>query len=175
MSGDVFSVIRDVPDPVAGSRLRGRSQGLSLTRTALARPVIRWRDYFLTADVYDEPDPSGLGGALSVHLYCPLCAMRAGAGAQKHNALMIHQRNKKIEIDFSREPHFRDIQNAELLAKLRLADGQAVLHPGSAAWRGAYREAFAAISIEPFKCAWEGEFGLCSWRVEVVDNIARDL
>jgi len=42
-------------------------------------------------------------------------------------------------------------------------------------YREAMREAFVSISIEAFRCAWEGEYGICPWRVEVASNIARDL
>lgn len=170
MSGDVFSVIRDAPDP-AGMGLRGRAPGFTLTKTALARPVIRWRDYFLTADVYDEPGT----GELRVHLYCPVCAQRATPGSEKHNALMIRQASKRIELSMDRQPRFSGIENAELLAKLRAADKQVPLAPGSPEHREVYRETFASISIEAFRCTWEGEYGICPWHVEVVNNVARDL
>jgi hypothetical protein len=170
VSGDVFSVIGDSRDP-AGSALRGRSQGFTLTKTALARPVVRWRDFFLTVDVYDDPGTH----ELQAHLYCPVCAQRATAGAPKHNALMIRQSHKQIELSFERMPRFHGIDNMELLAKLRAADKLPPLAPGSATWQIAYREAFVSISIAAFGCTWEGEFGLCPWRVEVVDNVARDV
>jgi hypothetical protein len=171
VSGDVFSVISDVADPAARSGLRGQSTGFTMTKTALAKPVVQWRDYFLTLDIYEEPG----GSALSAHLYCPLCAARAGVGSGKHNALMIRQTQKRIEVDFNREPRFHNISNAELLMKLRLADKQPILQPGTDAWRAAYREAFPLVSIETFKCAWEGEYGLCTWRVQIDNNIARDV
>lgn len=161
----MFQIVGDVADP-SGTGMRGNTHGFQLSRSALARPIVRWRDYFLTVDIYDEPG----SGAISAHLYCPMCAQRASAGSAKHNALMISARNKKIELDFYREPRFSGLQNAELLAKLRTD-----LLPNTEMWKRVYRESFPALSIEAFGCSWEGEFGICSWRVQIDNNHARDI
>jgi hypothetical protein len=38
-----------------------------------------------------------------------------------------------------------------------------------------YDEARNLLSIAPFKCTWDGQFGACSWAVEIDENVARDV
>lgn len=62
---------------------RGAYSDIRLTKTAIGRPMVRYKDRILECDVYL------IGGELMVHLICPRCC----------NALRVSAKNKRI--DFS--------------------------------------------------------------------------
>ncbi len=146
-SRELFHLAGDVPDP-AGTGLRGRASTLRLDRTAMGHPKIVYKDFLLEGDVYALPDAPKY-----LHLICPLC----------RRALRITQDNKTIDYDPALAP--------KIVPQLRncgVDDGPY--------WGG-------ALSVERFECTWETDpeirrqFGLamCNWRVEIENNVARDV
>jgi hypothetical protein len=161
---EFFSVKDDAPrakDPT-GSGLVGRSVGnVDLSKSALGHPVIYYRskegkEFFLTADVYAPPDPSGAPrGALSVHIYCPHCS----------NHLTIRQDNKAIDYDRHAPVVIPGFLSGEIAAGLGVAD------------------LGGRLSVEKFRCTWEERpdlrrsfgFGVCGFRVVIENNVARPI
>lgn len=146
-SKELFHVAGDVPDP-AGTGLRGAASTMRLDRTALGHPKIVYKDFLLEADIYALPD-----APMYAHIICPLC----------RNALRITQDNKTFTYDPKVAPKI-----AAMLRNCGVQDGPY--------WGG-------SLSVERFECTWESEperrrdFGLavCNWRVEIDNNIARDV
>jgi hypothetical protein len=146
-SKELFHIAGDVPDPT-GTGLRGAASTLRLDQTAMGHPKIVYKDFLLEADIYSLPD-----APMYVHLICPLC----------RHALKASQDNKALEYEPKRVP--------KIVAMLRdcgIDDGPY--------WGG-------TLSVERFECTWESDpeirrdFGLavCNWRVEIDNNIARDV
>lgn len=155
---EVFHVAGDQPDPTGHTDLRGVAPGYNLTRSALGHPKVLFMLYgepvILTVDVY-----AIAGEPMNLHLMCPVCI----ALGRDHVALRIVEGQKA----FSYEP-----------------GAQVPLWPG---WsrdeiRHNYPEGLGGLlNVEPFGCTWEETpelrrgFGLatCTWRVAIVNNIAR--
>lgn len=147
-SKEIFHIAGDAPDPTGTTRNRGVASTMRLDRTALGHPKIAYKDFLLEADVYALPD-----APMYVHIICPLC----------RNALRITQDNKAIDYDPKRVP--------KIVTHLRNCGIEDMPH-----WGG-------TLSVERFECTWESDpeirrqFGLarCNWRVEIENNIARDV
>lgn len=69
----------------------GRMSGVDFTSSAIGKPVIKWRDITLQADVYALP-----GAPMEVHLMCPVCAATHG---DRH---MLRIRADRKQIDYDR-------------------------------------------------------------------------
>lgn len=78
---ELYFIKGDQPDP-SGTGLRGTSMGMDMTRTAIAHPMIRYRDRVVEADVYAVQDE------LSVHILCPKC----------EQGLKISNKKKRVEL-----------------------------------------------------------------------------
>ena len=145
---------------VSGDQHRGVTSGVNLNNSALCKPVVMYRDLFLTLDVYEMP-----GVPMYIVVRCPLCQMR-DPNSQGMD-LTIKADQKAIELDPKKVPKFPGWNTKELARELGL---QSV------------NDLRGLLSVEPFKCTWEAEPGLkrdfgfsrCTWSVSIRNNIARD-
>lgn len=155
---ECFHVAGDQPDPTGYSDLRGVAPGYNLTRSALGHPkvlaYVHGKQAVLTVDVYAIP-----GEPMKLHLMCPVCV----ALGRTHVALHIHQGQKAFSYDpGARVPPWPDWSEAER--------------------HRAFPEGMGGLlNVDPFGCSWEETpelrrgFGLasCTWRVAIVNNVAR--
>ena len=54
---------------ISGDMDHGLAVDLDLTKTALGKPMVRYKDRIMQAEVYPSPDKKGL----MVHIHCPRC------------------------------------------------------------------------------------------------------
>lgn len=149
---------RAVRDPVTGRP--GYSSGTSLMGGA-ERVVIyyagRHGQFFLVGDWY-----SMKGAPSYLNIFCPLCGSDPNS---QRGSLRISQDNKAIDFDRDVPARIRGFDESQILASLQLSS------------------IGGRISIEPFGCTWEVEptlrrgfgFGVCTWRVAIDNNVARDV
>jgi hypothetical protein len=82
----LYHIAGEAPDPSgAEPELRGHQSSLDLTRSALAHPLIRWRDRVIEADLYE------MDSKLVLHIICPKCST-----PEVPHALWVRQGQKDI-------------------------------------------------------------------------------
>lgn len=81
---ELYTIKEDALDP-AGTGQVGKSATIGLNKSAVAKPLIRYKDFVIEADLYN------MDGEFMVHLYCPKC----------RNALSIKGSQKKIDYSTS--------------------------------------------------------------------------
>lgn len=83
----LYHIAGSVPDPSAMEPEKlGMQSSLDMTKSALAHPLIRWRDRVVEADLYLIDD------RLVLHLICPKCST-----AEVPHALYIREEQKAID------------------------------------------------------------------------------
>lgn len=88
----LYQIAGDVPDPSGRDpHLRGQQSTMDFTQGAMAKPLIRWRDFVIEADVYR------IDGKLVVHIICPKCST-----PEKPHGLYIREDQKALEWDEER-------------------------------------------------------------------------
>lgn len=100
----LYSICGDAPDPSGmDPRMRGYQSSIDMTKGALAKPLIRWRDRVIEGDLYE------IEGKLVLHLICPKCSSPACnppcniPGHCGPHALYVRQERKAIEWDAERQ------------------------------------------------------------------------
>jgi hypothetical protein len=169
-AADVFKICGDVSDPAEAHYRTGRrgvAADYRLHKNVLGKPVIRYNDNFLTADVFPKAGSLEVGFVI---LYCPVCATEG-----RHNTLRITPDNKTIHYDRERPPKFAGITMSTLVKSL-FADAPGGPPEGSEQELLQYLG--GTISISAFRCSWEGGTGtgspVCRWKVKIDNNVARD-
>lgn len=149
-----------------GDQSQGVSSGANLTNSAICHPIVLYRgrgmERFLTLDVFAAP-----GAPMYAVIYCPLCQARDPEN-RFNRSLTIKGENKKIDLDIRAIPTFKGFTTPELVNDLGLQNKD---------------ELRGRISIEPFGCTWEEDpelrrgfgFSCCNWKIEINNNIARDV
>lgn len=86
---DLVQLAGDVPDFTGTTDHKGVQSTLFLNRSAIAHPIVTYKDFVLTLDVYKHE-----GEPMVVHLICPRC----------HHCLTIPEQKKAIELELDAGP-----------------------------------------------------------------------
>jgi hypothetical protein len=85
---ELVQIAGDAPDPT-GNGPNGEQTTYHLNRSAVANPLVAYKDFVLECDAYQNP-----GEPLLIHLICPRC----------HNALNISSANKHVDLELNAGP-----------------------------------------------------------------------
>lgn len=88
---ELYHIAGDAPDPSGLTDKRGMQASVQLNRSAIAHPLIRWRDRVIEGDLYE------MDGQLVLHILCPRCST-----PEALHALLIKAGQKAIEWDAER-------------------------------------------------------------------------
>jgi len=95
---ELVQIAGDAPDPSGISDRIGATSTLRMSDTALCHPIITYKDFVLTADVYQTPSEP-----MFIHLICPKCT----------NTLTISAARKHIELDVKAGPKGQGLVSVE--------------------------------------------------------------
>lgn len=102
---------------IKGDPKHGMSSTMNLTKTALGRPFVRYKDRISEADVYE------MQGQLMVHMFCPRCG----------NTLRITSDRKRI--DYDREANLLSVEPFECTWELDTDSRRMEFGLGLCRWR----------------------------------------